>query len=438
MNSTFDEADYLSPAPRGQRRRPAWLRLGLPITGIVLACAGIAAGIGLTTERLYEGETRVELIVPESADPATMPLDGERLAAARSAAVASEAISTLNLLENPRFLDAYPQLDASGLTGAELQTRAAALVLRNTGTALDEGGGLASITYRAGSPTLAADIADALAAAFVVTDAQTVAGALGDSREELEELVATVRGELEEAERALTGDMTEADILALPASEAALLGGTGSDALTEDARVAISTQIALVRGDLARVEAEIAGGALDESDPVIRDLLESRADLDAEYQRVTRQFRADYPAAQDLRRRIEAVDATLTREAMRLAADRAEEQRQLTLQEQDLLGQLAELGGTISARGAAGEGIGDLQAEVLAKRELYNLLLARLAATDADAHPTTARVISPAELPASPVTPDWYLLIGGALGLALLLSLLVLAIDSRRRDPYGR
>lgn len=438
MTRTYDEADYLSPAPRGARRRPAWLRLGLPITAIVLVCGGVAAGIGLTTDKLYEAEARVELIVPESADPATMPLDSERIAVARSSAVASTAVGALGLLESPRFLENHPELDSGSMTLAERQTRAAALLLRNTGTSLDEDGGFASITYRSPSPTLAADIADGLAAAFVEADGATVAGALGDSREELEELIATVRTELEEAERALTGDMTEAEILALPAPEAELVAGSGSDALSEDARVAIATQIALVRGELARVEAEIASGALDESDPIIRDLLESREELEAEYQRVTRQFRADYPGARDLRSRIEAIDATLTRESLRLAEDRAMEQAQLSRQEQDLLGQLAELGGEISSRGAAGEGIGDLQAEVLAKRELYNLLLARLAVAETDERPTTARVISPAELPTRPVTPNWFWLIGGALGVALLLSLLVLAIDSRRRDPYRR
>lgn len=436
MTGTYDEADYLSPAPRGPRQRPVWLRLGLPITAIWLVCGGIAAGVGLTTEKLYEAETRVELIVPESADPATMPLDTERLVVARSSAVAGTAVSALDLLNSPRFLEAHPQLDASGLAPAELQTRAAALLLRNARTSLDEDGGFASIIYRSSSPTLAADIADGLAAAFVEADAETVSGALGDSREELEGLIATVREELEEAERALTGDMTEAEILALPADEAALVTGTGSDALAEDARVAIATQIALVRGELARVEAEIAGGALDESDPIIRDLLESREELEAEYQRVTSQFRADYPGAQDLRTRIEAIDATLTRESMRLAEDRAAQQAQLTRQEQELLGQLAELGGEISLRGEAGEGIGDLQADVLAKRELYNLLLARLAVAETGERPTTARVISPAELPTRPVTPDWIMLIGVALGVALLLSLLLLAVDRRRRDPY--
>lgn len=436
MTGTYDEADYLSPAPRLRHGRPAWLRLGLPVAGICLVCGGVAAGIGLTTEKLYEAEAEVELIVPESADPSTFPLATERLVVARSSAVAGSAVTALELLDNPRFLDAHPALDAGGLTAAERQTRAAATLLRNTGTSMDEDGSFASITYRSPSPTLAADIADGLAAAFVVADAETVAGALGDSREELEALVATVRGELEAAERALTGDMTEAEILALPAAEAELVSGTGSDALSEDARVAISTQIALVRGELARVEAEIAGGALDRSDPVIRQLLESRDDLEAEYQRIVRQFRADYPAARELRGQIETIDATLARESLRLAEDRAEEQRQLTRQEEDLLGQLAELGGEVSQRGAAGEGIGDLQAEVLAKRELYDLLLARLALAETGERPTTARVISPAELPTTPVTPNWYLLIGAALGAALLLSLLLLAVDARRRKSY--
>ena len=441
MNATYDEADYLSPAPQGPRRRPAWLRLGLPIAGIFLLCGGVAAGIGLTTEKVYEAEARVELIVPESADPATMPLDSERLVAVRSSAVATSAVAALDLLDSPRFLGANPALDTSGQTEAERLTRAAAVLLRNTEATLGENGVFVSIAYRSTSPTLAADIADGIAAAFVEADAGTVAVALGDSREELEALVADVREELEAAERALTGDMTEADILAMPASEAQLVTGnrastrtsTGADPLTEDARLAIATQVALVRGELARVESQIATGALDERDPVVRDLLASRDELQAEYERVTSQFREDYPAARELREQLDSINANLARERGRMAGDLAEEQRQLTRQEEDLLEQLAELGGSISADEEAGEGIVGLQAEVFAKRQLYDMLLARLAVAETGERPTTARIVSPAELPTLPVTPNWYWLIGGALGAALLLSLLVLGIDFRRR-----
>ncbi|MEL1250460.1 GumC family protein [Aurantiacibacter gilvus] len=434
MTGTYDEADYLSPAPRGQRQRPAWVRLGLPVAGIVLVCGGVAAAIGLTTEKIYEAEARVELIVPEGADRAAMPTDSERLVVVRSSAVAGTAVEALDLLDDPRFLDANPALDTGGGAPDERQTRAAAVLLRNSRATLDDNGVFVSVTYRSASPTLAADIADAMAAAFVEADARTVAGALGDSREELEALVAEVRGELEAAERALSGDMTEADILALPASEANLLaGGAGIDPLTEDARLAIATQIALVRGELARVEAQIAAGTLDERDPVVRDLLESRDELQAEYERVTSQFREDYPAARELREQLDSINANLARERGRMAGDLAEEQRQLTRQEEDLLAQLAELGGAISSRGEAGEGIVDLQADVLAKRQLYDMLLARLAVAETGERPTTARVISPAELPTMPVSPNWYWLTGGALGAALLLSLLVVANDYRRR-----
>ncbi len=54
MTGTYDEADYLSTAPRGTRVRPAWLRLGVPIVLIVAVTGGIAAAIGLTTQELYQ------------------------------------------------------------------------------------------------------------------------------------------------------------------------------------------------------------------------------------------------------------------------------------------------------------------------------------------------------------------------------------------------
>ena len=93
MTGTYDEADYLSTAPRGMRVRPAWLRLGVPIMLIVAVAAGVAAVIGLTTQKLYQAEAEVELITPEGfADDATIPLPAERIAAARSSAVATLAV----------------------------------------------------------------------------------------------------------------------------------------------------------------------------------------------------------------------------------------------------------------------------------------------------------------------------------------------------------
>ncbi len=433
MTGTYDEADYLSPAPGGARQRPAWLRLGLPIAGIWLLCGGIAAGIGLTTEKVYEAEARVELIVPENADRTEMPTDSERLVVVRSSAVAGAAVEALDLLGDPRFLEANPALDNSGPTPSEHETRAAAVLLRNTSAELDDNGVFVTVTYRSTSPTLAADIADGMAAAFVEADARTVAGALGDSREELEALVAEVREELEAAERALTGDLTEADVLALPSSEAELVASPGSDPLTADARLAIATQIALVRGELSRVEGEIASGTLGDRDPVVRDLIESRDELQEEYDRVTAQFREDYPAARELREQLDSINANLARERARMTGDLAEQQRQLTRQEEDLLEQLAALGGEMAPAGEAGEGIIDLQADVAAKRQLYDMLLARLAVAETGERPTTARIISPAALPTLPVIPNWYWLIGGALGAALLLSLLLVAVDIRRR-----
>ncbi|WAT18168.1 hypothetical protein OZN62_00900 [Aurantiacibacter sp. MUD11] len=433
MSGVHDEADYLGPGARAVRHRPAWQRLGLPIVAIVASCAGIAAAIGFSTEKLYEAEAQVELIVPESADPETMPLPGERIVAVRTSPVATRAATELELVTDQRFLTAHPQLDNSTMGEAERLTRAAAILLRGSGASLDDDGLFVSITYRAADPWLATQVANAMADAFVIEDANQVSGSLGESRQELEALVAEVRGELETAERALAENMSEADILALPSAETELVALDGSDAMSNEARMALTTELATVSAELDRIEAEIASGQLDSRDPVIARLQDSRAALEAEYERITEQFRADYPAARDLRERIAAVDQSLSREAVRLAEDRAEQQMQLTMREQQLQAQLAQLGGEVEARAAAGGELGTLQQEVIAKRELYSLLLQRLALADTDEVPTTARVIAPAVLPVRPVTPDWYLLVGIAAGAALLLSLLLLAYDARRR-----
>ncbi|WP_120078409.1 hypothetical protein [Aurantiacibacter odishensis] len=437
MTGTYDEADYLSTAPRRARTRPAWLGLGLPVVAIFLVAGGIAAVVGLTTQELYEAEAEVELITPASlADIEDIPLPDERIAAAKSSAVATRAVTELGLLEDSRFLTIHPALDTSDVDLAERRVRAASLVLQNTRTEIDDGGSIAGIVHRSPDAALAADIANALAAAFVPADAERLAGVDGNSRAELEALVAQVRTELEEAERNLAEGMSEADIVALPADEAGLVAVDGDDALTAEARDALQSQLAFVRSRLDNLEAAIASGAVDSSDPVIAQLRESREELEQEYDRITQQFREDYPAALDLQERIDVIDATLSREAVRITEERAAEARRLRIQESDLRAQIEALGYEVAERGTAGLALTDVQKDVVEKRELYSLLLARLAASESGDMPTTARVIADAVPPTRPVVPDWRLIIAIAAGLALLLSGLLIARDVRRQRQF--
>ncbi|MFB0611259.1 GumC family protein [Aurantiacibacter poecillastricola] len=433
MTGRYDDADYLSNQPRRVRTRPAWLRIGMPIAGIVLLTGGIAAAIGLTTTRLYESHVELELITPEGlGEDVTIPLPAERIVAARSSEVATHVVSNLSLLDDVRFLSLYPELDTGERADNELRQRAAGILTANMRTELEDGGSFAIIAYRSADPALAANIADGLAAAFLPVDADRLAEAGSETQAELESLLVEIRGELEAAERALAEGMGEADIVALPDTEAELVTLEGSDAFSAEARQALQSQLALVRARLSGVEAAIASGGLDTEDPVIAQLQDSREDLQAEYDRLTAQFRSDYPAALELRERLDVINATLEREALRQTEERSAQVQRLRLQESDLVAQINALGDEVEARGEAGESLGPLQQDVRAKRELYDLLLARLAAAEGGELPTSARVIAPAEIPTRPVVPDWRLLLGGAAGIALLLSILVVVRDRRR------
>ncbi|WP_338244545.1 hypothetical protein [Aurantiacibacter hainanensis] len=434
MKGTYDEADYLSNAPRAVRWRPAWLRLGLPIVGIFVAAGGIAAAIGLTSEEIYEAEAEIELITPAGlGEDAALPLPAERIAAARTSAVATQAVVQLRLLDDPAFLTAHPSLDTAQTDPAQLRARAASILLANMDTGIDDGGSIASISYRSPDRFLATRIADGLALAFIPVDAQRMTGVANGSRAELEALVEQVKGELDAAERSLTEGMSEAEIVALPDAEADLLDVDGSDALSADARRALQSQLEQVRARLDEVEAAILSGELDTSDPVVTQLQERRAGLDAEYQAIVQQFREDYPAAQDLRERMDVIDASLQREAVRQAEDLSAEAQQLRIQESDIRAQLETLGFEVAERGTAGMGLGDVRQDVMEKRELYQLLLARLATADGEELSTTARIIQPAWLPTRPMLPDWRILIGSALAIALLLSILLVFHDRRRQ-----
>lgn len=355
MTGTFDEDDYLAPASGGVRTRPARLRLGLPVAAIFLVAVGVAAAIGLTTEKVYQADAQIELMLPESLPAgAVVPAPAQRISFARSSAVASRAVDQLALLQDARFLTLHPALDTSGADAADLRQRATAIVLRNMDTGTGEVSSFGNITYRSPDPVLAADIANALAAAFLPADAQQVAVAAGETRAELQGLVDEIRAELEAAER----DRAEgADIIALPEEEADLVTVAGNDAYSAQERQALES----VQERLRRVEADITIAATGTDDLVIMRLRESRDQLQSEYERITQQFRADYPAALDMREQIDVIDATLAREQVRLAEDRAAEAQQLRIQQTDLLARIETLGYHVPARNTAGLGLGDAE-----------------------------------------------------------------------------
>lgn len=443
MTGTYDEADYLSTAPRRADGPSVWMRLALPILIIFLVAGGIAAVVGISMQEQFEAEVEIELLIPEGiSDDTSIPLRAERITAGRSGTVATRAVTDLSLLDDPRFLAAHPELDSGPENPAERRVQAATILLRNTGAQIAENSSFATVSYRAADPTLAADVANGLAEAFVAVDLERLAGAAYEERAKLEGLIEEVRSELQEAERVLaeSGSDEGSDGLDLPAEEAALVAPpAGDNARVSQEREALESQLRQVRTRLNRVEGAIARGGLDSGVGRVAELQEQREELEEEYARVTAQFRDDYPAALDLRERIDVIDAALSREAARLAEDRAAEARQLRVQEADIRARIAALGNATPSPELATQAepaapaLSDAEREVQEKRELYSLLLARLATVTRGEVPLSAQIVGRAVPPTKPVAPDWRWIIGIAIGSAGLLSVLLIVRDFRRR-----
>ena len=396
-------------SPQATRRR-----LWLPIGGILAVCLTAATAFGLTSPKVYEARAQVELLAPGSINTSDL----------RSIDTASHVVNALSLLDRDSFLQAHPSLIARGDTPQARQLRAALIVLDSSTATISTDGSLASITYQAANADLSAEIANGLAQAVIENSA---GGQSADVREALETLLVQLEAETEtfDPTAALADETAVSPSPATPAPVDDVM-----DALNRDALAALRNEMALVRGELASVEAAMETGGPDASNPNVARMLESRSALEEEYERITRTFRADYPAAKDITEQIAAIDAALAREELRQIEDLALEARQLRQREVDITAQINE----VIMQSATGT---EDQEPDLAQTDddaaLHRLLTARLAQDRETAMPATARIASEARVPQRPISPDWGVLIGLALGAALLLSVGVFALDHRRQ-----
>ncbi|APE28553.1 exopolysaccharide biosynthesis protein [Aurantiacibacter gangjinensis] len=388
---------------------------------LVVLAIGLTAGIivAIATRPHISATAQVEFLTPESAQGAELPSPAERALAATSGDVAMRVVDELSLLGNGRFTQGRPQLRDGEVSEIARKAQAAALVIRNTRLDTDGVGPMLRITYEADDAGLAADIANTIASGLVVADAQALAAFADNGRAETEALLARLSNAEPQVEAAVSPDERE------------LLEAPSSDALTDlnnNARATLRQELSTIQQALREIEADIASGEPDAADPEVIRLRRERADLQARYDRLTEQFRPDYPAAQRLREQLDELDEALAREASRSMGTRALNASQLRQRELELSAEIAAL----DVASAPDDGTRNLSGIDAETRQLQELLEARLAQLDVAEPSESARIVTVAEAPPSPMLWHWLRIIGIALGAALLLCLGMLLLDRRR------
>ncbi|HVL79381.1 MAG TPA: polysaccharide biosynthesis tyrosine autokinase [Sphingomicrobium sp.] len=405
-----------------------WLILSAVILGIAAAVI-----ITLLTTPMYRAKVTLEVNPPsvEILDENTRDRGiaqsnwdfvATQVGLLASRSVAERAAQDLNLANNPEFVG----------TGGDPSTRlniAASRVAGGLRVRAPDQGQLIEFTYESESPQLAAQVANAIAEAFINSNLQRRYEASAYARTFLERQIAKTRGDLERSERQLVSYAQAQGIINTASGDS---GAPGSDANSLQGQSLVALNDALATATARRVAAEgayraaSAAGATTEVTEGSQHLRQARAALEAEYQEKRTMMKPEHPEMLSLRSRIDELGRQISRETSQVTSARvnslAAEYRAAVAAERALQGRVAALKGSVLDLRGRSIQYTILQRDVDTNRALYDALLQRYkevgVAGGIGAAPIS--IVDRAEPPGGPFKPNLPLNLAFGLGLGLI------------------
>ena len=419
--------------------RQRWIVLAIIAAGVLAAVF-----INATTVKLYRSTSSLEVareaakvVNSDDASPkqsfASPEFYQTQYGLLRSRALAEQTVTSLRLADNATFLYGYNggKVPADGMTGDRRKRELAAAGLLTSHLTVEplRGSSLVSVSFDSPDPNLSAAIVNAIGKNFITSNLNRRFQATAYARSFLEQQIENTRQKLEASERALVAYAAQERIINYEA------GATSKDADPSAGQSVVSTDLralndALNQAKIDRALAEAryqqaartAGLNATESlaDPTINQLRSSRAELQAEYQRLSATFRADYPQMVALRQQMAEIDKQLGRQGS-VVLDSLRTNYQAAAQRQgDLQRQVDGLKNSVIDLRGRNVQYQTLQRDADTNRSLYDALLQRYKEIGIAGGVGTNNVsVVDAALPASsPVTPrtTMNLLLGLLLG----------------------
>lgn len=376
--------------------RQRWIVLAIIAAGVLAA-----AFINATTVKLYRSTGSMEI----AREAARVVNDGDtqpRQAAAgqefyqtqygllRSRALAEQTVATLRLADNPTFLYGYggKKAPANALAGdrQRRERSAAGLLMTHLTVEPVRGSSLVQLSFDSPDPALSATIVNSIAKNFISSTLNRRFQATAYARQFLQQQIENTRQKLEASERALVAYAGQQRIINYES------GVSGKDQDSSNGTSVESTNLralndALNAAKIDRAQAEAhyqqalrsAGLNAPESlqDSTVVTLRSQRAQLQSDYQRLSAQFRSDYPQMVALRQQIAELDKQLGKQGA-VVLDSLRAGYQAAAQRQgELQGQVDQLkNNVIDLRGRTVQ-YNTLQRDADTNRALYDALLQR-------------------------------------------------------------
>lgn len=448
-------------------KRWKWLLLG---SIAVAAIVGLIATLLMTP--LYTAQATLEIqrennriVSVRGVEPETSVSDMEfyqtqyGLLEARS--LAERVATEMRLFENAAFFEAMGADvrateireggRASSAADRQERVRAAAdLLLRNIDIVPARTSRLVDVQFTSPDPTLSAEIVNAWTRHFIELTLSRRFEATSYARRFLEQRLQQLRTRLEESERALVSYASNQRIINIPSTSTSTSAAGGGQSTTERPLVAedlasLNQQLNAAIGERTTAESRLraTGGSTAEGleNQAISTLRSRRAELAAEYARLTTQFEPEYPPAQALQNQIRDLDRSLAREEGRVRSTLRATYEAAAAREASLRARVEALqGDLLDLRGRTIQ-YNIYQREVDTNRQLYDALLQRYKeiGVAGGVGVNNISVVDPALPPGVPSSPRLVLnvlialLIGGAIGAGLALALE--QIDEAVSDP---
>jgi polysaccharide biosynthesis transport protein len=444
----------------GALSRALWRRAWLLILLAVLAAVGTWYALGFV-EPLYTADTSI--LIEERESPLTRPRDEgaassetfdesaiqSQVELLRSREIAEAVIDKLDLTSRPEFDPARrPSIVRSllvmlGLSenpaDADIRQRVMEGYFERISVYPLQRSRVIGVEFSASDPTMAADVANAIAEAFVDLQQDAKRESAVAATAWLEQEIERLRTRVAEAEQAVAEYRESHQLFDVERG-----GGVAAGSLSTQQLSDLSAE--LIRARAARAEAEARaeqvqsllddGVALESSEQVlssqlVQRLRERQGALRAQIAELSTTLLPTHPRIRSLEGQVANLELQIRQEAEKVLASLNTAARVAAAREQSLVDSLNEAKGVVSRSNEEAIELRALEREATAQRDLLESFLGRyreaIARTDANYLPADARVISRAVAPREPSFPKKAMMsVAAAVAMLLIATALLL------------
>lgn len=426
------------------------------IAAIIVVCALLGLAVALLSTPIYRATASIQIdqqsakvLGTEDLEPTLSPLEAERFLQTqvdviRSRSLAERVSKDLRLPEREEFLNIVgPAADQQKLREKVLTT-----LRDNLSVDLPRNSRVVRISFDSPSPHLSAEIANSFGKNHIVGNLQRRFDTSTYSRDFLQGQLAETKRRLEQSERAMIAYARGARLID---ASGGISGAdqTGPRSLTTSNLVQLNQSYSAAKS--ARIQAQQRWGqaqatplmSLPEvlSNSTVQDLVQRRAELQAQMTEERQRRKEDHPAIIQARAEIEELDRQIGAHARSIRLSIRDQFLVAAKQEAALSGNVGQLKNETLAEQDRGVRYNILKREADTNRELYDGLLQRFKEISAAAGVTINNIafVDEAEPPLGPIKPRPLinLILGGFGGLALALLLVAVRekIDDHIRSP---